>query len=154
MNAVSNRNPPKRSIPSWDLRRRNPRSFRVSGVRQDEGGEDVNSTWSGDVFYTASQVFKYTFRFGNFIYASEVNLLPNIKRAPERLLALSVNGHPVFDPNSKDDLDALNTLTNHPVETIEDVIAKSPQPLEVITDQNMIVEFKHGIRFGRKFGAE
>ena len=41
MNAVSNRNPPKRSIPSWDLRRRNPRSFRVSGVRQDEGGEDV-----------------------------------------------------------------------------------------------------------------
>ena len=113
-----------------------------------------NSTWSGDVFYTASQVFKYTFRFGNFIYASEVNLLPNIKHAPERLLALSVNGQPVFDPNSKDVLDALNTLTNHPVESIEDVIAKSPRPLEVITDQNMIVEFKHGIRFGRKFGAE
>ena len=42
MNAVSNRNPPKRSTPSRGLRRRNPRSSRVSGVREDEGGEDVN----------------------------------------------------------------------------------------------------------------
>ena len=50
MNAVSNRNPPKRSIPSWDLRRRNPRSFRVSGVRQDEGGEDVNPADAADIY--------------------------------------------------------------------------------------------------------
>ena len=44
MNAGSNRNPPKRSTPSRGLRRRNPRSSRVSGVREDEGGEDVNET--------------------------------------------------------------------------------------------------------------
>ena len=113
-----------------------------------------NSTWNGDAFYTASKVFKYTFRYGNFIYASEEDLLPNIKLARERLLALSVNGHPVFDPNSPADQEAITKLMGHIIDNIDEVVAKSPRPLEVITDQNMITEFRHGLRFGRLFGGE
>ncbi len=113
-----------------------------------------NSTWSGDAFYTASKVFKYTFRYGNFIYCSDRDVLPEIRFAPERLAALSDNGKSVFDLNVAADKMAIRSLMEHPIERIEDVIAKSPRPLEIITDQNMITEFKHGLRFGKLFGSE
>ena len=113
-----------------------------------------NTTWSGDSFYTASQVFKHTFRYGNFIYCSDHDMLPDIKLAPERLMALSISGKPVFSPDSPADRAAIEKLMEHKVESIEEVIAGSARKLEVITDQNMITEFKHGLRFGRLFGGE
>ena len=113
-----------------------------------------NSTWSPDAFFTVSSVFKYAFVYGNFVYAADHELLPRIPQAKERLLELTDNGVPVFDPNSKGDQDAIAALINKPTETIDQVIAKTPRKLEIITDQNMITEFKYGIHLGRRFAAD
>ena len=48
-------------------------------------------------------------------------------------------------------MDAINALMQRKFETIEEKIASSPVKPEVITDQNMLTEFKHGLKFGRQF---
>ena len=67
------------------------------------------------------------------------------------MLALTDNNKPVFSADSKADMDAIDALMQRKFETIDEKIASSPVRPEIITDQNMLTEFKHGLKFGRQF---
>ena len=126
--------------------------FRIVKERLNPGGIFAfNTTWSGDAFITAVDGFKYAYLYGNFAYASDHDFRGEIAHAPERLLALTDNNKPVFNANSKADMDAIDALMQRKFETIDEKIASSPVRPEIITDQNMLTEFKHGLKFGRQF---
>jgi spermidine synthase len=104
-----------------------------------------NSTRSIDAFYTASTVFNYVYLYKKFIIAADFDWRKKLTttKATEKLLSLKIDGRPLFAA------DAETIMHRFLQEPIVD-LATSKQmlgiqrPLEIITDRNMITEFKYG----------
>jgi SAM-dependent methyltransferase len=102
-----------------------------------------NATGSGDAFYTATQVFAHAYRYMNFVYAAEFDFRSrkDEPRAREVYAGLRVGGEPLFAPGST----AVAAFLQQPFVTIQsDQGAPPARPFELITDDNMITEFKYG----------
>lgn len=103
-----------------------------------------NATGSVDAFYTASQVFKHTRRYVNFIYAADWDCFAatQFPQAWKSLSTLVVDGQPAFKADSLQ----LKKFSEIPFVSIEHDIKKLDRLPEVITDDNMLVEYKWGRR--------
>lgn len=101
-----------------------------------------NATGSGDVFFTASTVFAHTYRYDNFVYASQQDFRPLKSHAAARdtYAQLKVDGHPLFTPGSK----TIERFLQMPFITIEQAQQAAARPFEKVTDQNMLPEFRYG----------
>lgn len=101
-----------------------------------------NATGSVDAFYTASQVFKHTKRYVNFIYAADWDCFSQTQspQAWQSLSTLMVDGRPAF----KADSIQLKKFSDIPFVSIEPDVKKLGRLPEVITDDNMLVEYKWG----------
>ena len=105
----------------------------------------LNTTGSFDVAATTQAVFSYAYRYVNFAYASDhpltvsLDKLWDIRRPDGRLF-------------SRADGDARNSvvarLTGARLEPVDELLARNGVGAEIITDDNLISEYKHGIRFG------
>lgn len=104
-----------------------------------------NATGSVDAFYTASTVFKETRRYHNFIYAANWNPFEILKNpdAWNVLESVTVDGHPAF----QDEGAKIKEFREVPFVDLMDDLKKLSRKPAVITDDNMLVEYK----FGRKF---
>lgn len=104
-----------------------------------------NTTGSDDAIATAAENFPYVFKWSNFVYASDHDFtdVPH-DVALSRLTALHLGGKPIFDAAAKLDREALDKLVNAKFITIAEVRNQSSRQLEIITDTNMITEFKYG----------
>lgn len=106
----------------------------------------INSTRFRDVMLTAQSVFPYAY-WGHlgFIYASHENFLNNITEdSRDKLYELNFNGKKLFtkgDPLSEKTVD---NIINMPMKDIDKIQEESHRPLEIITDKNMINEYKYG----------
>lgn len=112
-----------------------------------------NSTFSRDVFQTASVVFPEVYIFGNFAIAGEKLAVPPEEEAIARIAALTLDGRQLVETNRPEVLDrvrekirifkpfarAENQGENRVGGNDEDT-----RPLEVITDQNMLTEYRYG----------
>ncbi|MCX2781402.1 hypothetical protein OQJ46_00175 [Microbulbifer thermotolerans] len=105
-----------------------------------------NTTWSMDVFYTASQVFSGAYMYRNFVYASDHNLNETLEENGHRFCELDssrLEGQSCQDVNFASVVDQLQKL--HLLDWNE--VPKDTllgRPPEIITDDNMIVEYKYG----------
>lgn len=105
----------------------------------------VNTTGSLDVYRTALEVFPYAIRYQNFVYMSD---RPLTRRADaERVLRESkIGDKPAFDDSLfvGDSIGA--RLVQVRLETAQEFLlaSKAPEPPEIITDMNLIPEFRHG----------
>lgn len=108
----------------------------------DRGVLAFNATGSIDAFYTASTVFKEVRRYQNFIYGSNWNPFDNAGKpeAWNSLYRVSVDGDMGFLPNSK----AIDKYSKIPFARLKEDLDKINRPPEVITDNNMLVEYKYG----------
>jgi spermidine synthase len=105
-----------------------------------------NSTYSWDVFRTASVRFSNVYRYGNFVVAGDGISVPNDDEAIRRIAALrTTSGRALVDINDVKVLDKLrrNLREFKPYNEAE-LEALAKRPLEVITDQNMLTEYKYG----------
>lgn len=102
-----------------------------------------NSTDSPEAFKTATTVFPYAYRYENFIVASDFDFRSMLDTAQGRmrLKALQLDGKPLFPPGSETTVEKFVTT---PFVTIETVAAGLRRPLEVITDRNLLTEYKYG----------
>lgn len=102
-----------------------------------------NTTYSYDSFFTASQVFPSAYLYQNFAYAAEYDFRDQIPLIPERLRKLTLDGHPLFSDDAKTNqsLEKLALIKPVEIQTITNVF---PRPLVMVTDQNMITEFRFG----------
>jgi spermidine synthase len=104
-----------------------------------------NTTGSFDVLRTAAAVFGHAYRYGNFVYCSDVPLVPR----PERLTTvMRPNGAP-FSFASAPQGSVAARLSQAQLEPAERFIAARGADgiAAVITDDNLLVEYRHGVRF-------
>jgi spermidine synthase len=105
-----------------------------------------NSTGSNDIVKTASLVFKHAYRYSNFVIASDVDFRaewPNLHgRIAHALMAL--NRRATLTEMEEERLDDIDHAK---IFTVSELEKESGRPLEIVTEQNMITEFKYGRSF-------
>jgi predicted membrane-bound spermidine synthase len=102
-----------------------------------------NTTGSPDVLKTATSVFPHAYLYENFVIASDFDWRKKML-SPNAVLILSsliMDGKPLFPDNSEAKIHEF--LEKHIVD-LSEVEATAPRTLEVITDKNLITEFKYG----------
>ncbi|WP_066455423.1 methyltransferase domain-containing protein [Castellaniella caeni] len=102
-----------------------------------------NATDSRDAFYTATQVFPFTYRFRSFVYTADHDLAAQLPHLRDRIRQFQLDGQPLL-PDTPVYEQALASLAGTQFTRIEQVVAESPRPLMTVTDQNMITEFRFG----------
>lgn len=119
---------------------------RVKGHLNPGGVLAFNTTESIDAYATVASVFPYVYRLGSFAYASERNLEPEVAQLEARVARVAWNGVPALDLA---DPDVQSTLANmrEGFEPYARFIARATRPPEIITEQNMLTEYRYGNRF-------
>lgn len=103
-----------------------------------------NSTGSQDVVKTAASVFPHAYRYGNFVYASDSDFRQRKADCPISLSRMTANGKPVFPKGDVKADAALQQLTKLPFVDMEIIQKAGDRTYEIITDQNMLTEYKYG----------
>lgn len=101
-----------------------------------------NATGSVDAFFTAATVFPHAYRYDNFIYAANHDFRPRKQAtaAAQSYAGLQIHGRPLFPPNSP----MIESYLQRPFITMEQLQRNLPRPPEVVTDRNMLTEFRYG----------
>lgn len=102
-----------------------------------------NTTNSFDAFYTASEVFPHAYLFRNFVYAADHDFREQQPQLVARLKSFQLDGQPLF-PATPANEQALNKLGASKLIDIEKITDIFPRPLWLVSDQNMITEFRFG----------
>ncbi len=102
-----------------------------------------NTTNSFDAFYTAAESFPHAYLFRNFVYAAKHDFREQLPRLSARLRQFELNGQPLF-PDTPQNEQALTKLASIKFIVIQQITDIFPRPLQTITDQNMITEFRFG----------
>ena len=107
-----------------------------------------NSTFSPDVFKTASTVFPYAYLYDSFVIAADFDWRKKLLEptAQQKLAALRLDGQPLYPDDGQATIKAHLT---QPIESLTMVEARNKalgRSLEVVTDRNLIPEFKYGKR--------
>jgi hypothetical protein len=111
----------------------------------DAGGlVTFNTTWSPDAVWTAAKVFPAVMRYSNFVYASDHDFVSRIPSLSHRLYEIAVNDKPAFDRANPVDAQAIDRMLAGRFITPLQIARSTDRPLEVITDDNMITEYRYG----------
>jgi spermidine synthase len=102
-----------------------------------------NATGSVDSFYTAASVFPFTKRYGSFIYAAQWDFSSIIsnENSWKVLRRVTVDGSPAFDVNSI----RIEEFSKIPFYGLEEDVEAAGRDPEIITDDNMLVEYRRGL---------
>lgn len=101
-----------------------------------------NATGSKDAHYTAASVFDESYRWSNFIYSSNRPFLKSTEEIADTIRHLYPFSSWPYEDFSSVDLESL--FGKNDFFSIEQEAASIGRPLEIITDGNMIVEYKYG----------
>jgi spermidine synthase len=106
-----------------------------------------NTTGSYDVFTTAQSVFPDVYRYANFVYASDHPLVKDMAR----LWQVSRPNRRLFEPGESQPTSVMARLASVPLEPAAQFLARHQTAGEIITDDNLLSEYRHGRRFGPAF---
>jgi spermidine synthase len=106
-----------------------------------------NTTGSFDVLATTDAVFGHAYRYTNFVYASDQPLTATLSglwliRRPDGAL---------FTADDKRPGSVATLLSSARLEPAVDFIARRHADAQIITDDNLLSEYRHGERFGPAF---
>lgn len=107
-----------------------------------------NTTQSLDAFLTVGQVFSVVHRYAGFAYAGFRPFRVDAETARSRLAAVRVRGAPIFEPADFDPGQPGDRLARADLEPLQALLARHGAPAKVITDANLMTEFRHGKRTG------
>jgi predicted membrane-bound spermidine synthase len=105
----------------------------------------MNTTGSYDVLATARAAFPHAYRYANFVYAAERPLTPAFTQlsALQRPDGRAFGSTGVPPPGSVE-----QRLAGARLQPVEEMLSRTVLPHGVITDDNMLTEYRHGRRFG------
>lgn len=101
-----------------------------------------NATGSKDAHYTAASVFNESYRWSNFIYSSNRPFLKSAEEIADTIRQVYPSSSWTFEDFASVDLESL--FGKNDFFSIEQEKVSIDRPLEIITDENMIVEYKYG----------
>jgi spermidine synthase len=107
----------------------------------------VNTTGSFDVLATAQAVFPYAYRYSNFVYASDRPLALDRSRLAE---IRRPDGRPFVVEGAREGSVAALLLQAR-LEPVAEFLARRQANASVITDDNLLSEYRDGVRFGPAF---
>ncbi|HEY4340102.1 MAG TPA: hypothetical protein VGM97_09170 [Steroidobacteraceae bacterium] len=106
-----------------------------------------NTTGSLDVLRTAQEVFPNTFKYHNFVYVSDHDIRVPPQTVLARLRDCRIGDRPAFQPQHYEPGGVAYKLAHKGAEpTRADLAGKAGTMTEVITDQNMLSEYRHGLK--------
>lgn len=108
-----------------------------------------NATGSPDAFYTATQVFRHAYCYGNFIFAADFDFRERKESTQAQYIyaQVSIEGKPLFSPSDP----LINKYLSTSFVDIKQVERQSERRLELITDKNALTEFKYGYSLDRLY---
>lgn len=103
-----------------------------------------NATGSPDALYTATAVFPHAYLYDNFVICADFDWRAKLDdgNAIDELRRIRPDGKALFGPD--DDALMRSFLSRERTVTVEQAAAKAGRPLEIITDRNLIAEYKYG----------
>jgi predicted membrane-bound spermidine synthase len=104
----------------------------------------ANSTGSYDVLATANAVFAHTYRYSNFLYASDTPLSPVLYRLQS---VRRPDGVPFSLESPVREGSVVDFLSKAKLDNAGAFVARGPVTAEIITDDNMLTEYRHGMQF-------
>jgi spermidine synthase len=104
----------------------------------------TNTTGSFDVLATARAVFPYAYRYANFAYASDHPLTPDLALLME---VRRPDGTPLAAAAAPAG-SVVALLANARLQPADTFIAQRQADAQVISDDNLLSEYRHGRRFG------
>jgi len=107
----------------------------------------ANATGSMDVFATARAVFPYAYRYSNFVYASDQPLAVDVSRLRD---VQRPDGKP-FVLGGAADGSVADLLSRARLEPVGEFLARLHARAGIITDDNLLTEYRDGERFGPAF---
>ncbi|WKB51126.1 spermidine synthase [Eleftheria terrae] len=102
-----------------------------------------NTTGSVDAWATAGAVFPHAYRWSNFVYAAEHDFRAEKAAAENRIAAMQRDGHRLFDGSAETQA-MIHERLGKPFLTLQTYRQSAERQPEVITDQNMITEYRYG----------
>jgi len=102
-----------------------------------------NSTFFWDAFETSRAVFSHVYAFSNLVVCSERDLDGELAHADERLAAIRIDGYQVVDPTRPEVAKKIERMVAG-VRVFDPAQNSVGRDLEVITDQNMLNEYRYG----------
>jgi spermidine synthase len=108
-----------------------------------------NTTYSPDALATAAHIFSHAYLYENFVVAAAFDWREHLHDAAaiQKIAALSLDGHLLFPAGSEKVIKAFLMEKTVPVAELQDFYKKMrSRHLEVITDRNLITEYKYGHR--------
>ncbi len=102
-----------------------------------------NATGSPDALKTATVVFNHAYLYENFVIAADFDWRKNLAKPQARavLSQLKLDGKLLFPTNSRN---IIEYYLNEPIRTLAEIESTLNRPAEVITDVNLITEYKYG----------
>jgi hypothetical protein len=107
----------------------------------------TNTTGSFDVLATARAVFPYAYRYVNFVYVSDRPLVIDASR----LGRIERPDGKLFGPAGAADNSVAALLATARLEPVDEFLIRRQATGQVITDDNLLSEYRDGLRFGPPF---
>ena len=105
----------------------------------------TNTTSSLDVFRTAQAAFPFAFKYRNFVYAGDRDFHVPADTVLDRLSHCRIGDQPAFQPYQFAPGGFVHDMAQNNLVPVADVLAGRGQtPVDVITDENLLVEYRHG----------
>lgn len=107
---------------------------------------EFNATESPDALKTAQSVFRYAYIYENFVVAADIDWRQKLhaSRARKILASLRLDGKLLYRPGSHELIARHLNLPLTSLEEIEPLLNLFGRKVEIITDRNIITEFKYG----------
>jgi hypothetical protein len=105
-----------------------------------------NTTNSPDVALTAASVFPFVRLYNNAAYCAEADFTQDFAARAERLYALSRGGSPVLVREREADRRAVELIRSARFVDPRERMRHVPRAVDIVTDDNMVTEFRHGWR--------
>lgn len=107
-----------------------------------------NTTQALDAFKTAGTVFEQVHRYQGFAYAARHDFRPTREAAQERLLQLNDNGTQLLQHSDFKGAGIGLRLAAPTMEPLASLLARHHDTVGIITDANMLTEYRDGKRTG------
>lgn len=139
------------SIHHWRANATNLLSIEFMRLARDHLNERgifyFNSTSSPEAFNTASKVFRHAFRYENFVAASDTDFRKGFVENRYRYEQIKGERSPLFDLSNPHDRLAIQSIYDVPFTDVAEAQRAAKREVEIVTDDNMIVEYRYGIGF-------
>jgi spermidine synthase len=107
----------------------------------------TNTTGSFDVLATARAAFPYAYRYVNFVYMSDRPLVVDASR----LSGIRRPDGKLFDISGAANGSVAALLATAQLEPVDEFMARRQATGNIITDDNLLSEYRDGLRFGPPF---